>query len=218
MKRVLLAALLSSVAVAAMSADLPNRQVAPAPMNYVPPPIFTWTGFYVGINGGLNYANFGSTFGSGWGGALGGTAGVNYQFGQMVVGLEGDFDWADVTTHGSTLRGTTKAYESSIGTLRGRLGYAMDRTLFFVTGGYSGAEVHGRINDAIVPMTLAESHWRSGGAIGAGVEYAFTNNITAKAEYIYSIYNSKTYFEGTPDAASSSLNTSLVRLGLNYKF
>jgi len=218
MKRFVVALLSSGIASGAFAADLPNRNVAPAPTNYAPLPIFTWTGFYVGINGALNYANFGSTFGTGWAGAAGFTAGANYQFGQMVVGLEGDIDFTDITANGATARGTTKAYESSIGTFRGRFGYAMDRTLLFVTGGYAGAQVHERMYDTIVPLNLDETHWRNGAALGGGVEYAVTNNISAKAEYVYSFYDSKTYFEGSPDVLSSPLHDSLIRAGLNYKF
>ena len=56
------------------------------------------------------------------------------------------------------------------------------------------------------------------GVIGAGVEYALTNNISAKAEYLYAPFSSQTYFAGTPDAENNGLSLSLFRVGLNYKF
>src|SRR5947209_19380723 len=99
MKRALLAGLALSVLSVGhtLAADLPNRRVAPAPA-YVPPPIFSWTGFYVGVNGGGVFGDFTkggkSTFGSPTGGLVGGQAGYNQQFGQIVVGVEGDIHWA----------------------------------------------------------------------------------------------------------------------------
>jgi outer membrane immunogenic protein len=78
-----------------------------------------------------------------------------------------------------------------------------------VTAGYAGAE--DKVN---VPGVFSSTDWRSGGAFGGGGEYAFTNNISAKIEYIYAPLESKTYVVGS----KSNLDLSLVRGGLNYKF
>ncbi len=58
----------------------------------------------------------------------------------------------------------------------------------------------------------------SGGAIGGGVEYAFTNNITAKVEYLYLPLSSTTYFGSTIWSVRAPDDVSLLRAGLNYKF
>jgi outer membrane immunogenic protein len=100
-----------------------------------------------------------------------------------------------------------------LATVRARAGFAVDRALLFVTGGYAGAEMN-----ASYAGIGSQSDWRSGGVIGGGLEYAFTDNISAKAEYLYAPFYDKSYFGGTPGAEKSGLDLSLVRAGLNYKF
>ncbi len=223
MKRALLAGVALSVlgAIQAMAADLPNRRVAPAPA-YIPPPIFSWTGFYVGVNGGGAFSDFtkgGKTaFGSPSGGMVGGTAGYNQQYGHLVVGVEGDIDWADVSNK-KTLAGPvyTKGSLDAFGTVRGRVGYAMDRVLLFGTAGYAGGEVKTSLTDVPNGLGFSDSSYRNGWVAGGGVEYAFTNNISAKAEYLYSQLESKSLFSA-PDTTKAGMNLSVVRAGVNYKF
>jgi outer membrane immunogenic protein len=210
MKKVLLAALMAGVASSAMAADLPTRKAPPAPVTYAPP-VFSWTGFYVGVNGGWGGASGGGNLGSPTGGLVGGTVGYNYQIGQFVAGLEGDWDWADINK--SSVNGVAGAYSNKIDdlvTVRARAGYAIDRALLYVTGGYAGAD--DRVSAAIPGVSSTD--WRSGGVIGAGLEYAFTNNISAKAEYIYAPFQGRSYATGV----KSDLDLSIVRAGLNYKF
>jgi len=209
MKRLLLAALLAGVASTAMAADLPSRKAPPVPA--YAPPVFTWTGLYVGVNGGWGGATGGGgDFGSATGGLFGGTLGYNYQIGQFVIGGETDLDWADITKKGwNDLAGN--AYKTQVDTLFGarlRAGMAWDRALFYVTGGYAGANV--KLSEA---YWNSSNSWRNGGAIGVGAEYAFTNHISAKLEYIYEAFEDKSYAGG-----KSKLDLSLVRAGLNYKF
>jgi outer membrane immunogenic protein len=102
-------------------------------------------------------------------------------------------------------------------TERLRVGIAMDRSLFFITGGYAGVETRASFIDNAGAFG-AQNAWRNGGVVGGGVEYAFTNNISAKAEYLYAPMSSQTYFGGTPYAENSGLSMSLARVGLNYKF
>src|SRR5262249_20761948 len=93
----------------ASAADI-ARRVAPAraPAAYVTP-VYNWTGFYVGINGGYGFgsSSFSNTLGTASsdvnGGLVGGTIGYNWQFNQLVLGLEGDIDWSDI--HGSSASG-----------------------------------------------------------------------------------------------------------------
>ena len=114
MKKVFLAALMAGVASSAMAADLPTRKAPPAPMTYAPP-VFSWTGFYVGVNGGWGGTSGGGNLGSPTGGLVGGTVGYNYQIGQFVAGLEGDWDWADINKSGSN--GVAGAYSNKIDSL-----------------------------------------------------------------------------------------------------
>ena len=218
MKKVLLAALMAGVASSAMAADLPTRKAPPAPQVYAAPPVFSWTGFYVGVNGGWGAGTNGGDFGSPTGGLVGGTAGYNYQIGQFVVGLEGDWDWADLNKNGysAVLASPYSNKIDDLVTVRARAGYAIDRALLYVTGGYAGIDTNGSFLLGGVPGS--QESWRNGGVIGGGVEYAFTNNISAKAEYLYAPMSSKGYFAGTPIAENSGLAVSVARLGLNYKF
>jgi outer membrane immunogenic protein len=214
MKKVLLAALMAGVASSAMAADLPTRKAPPAPQVYAPP-VFSWTGFYVGVNGGWGGGTGGKDFGNVSGGLVGGTVGYNYQISQFVIGVEGDWDWADLTKNGTN---NTLGYKNKIDdlvTVRARAGYAFDRALLYITGGYAGAD--DKISLNIPGGSYSSTDWRSGGVIGGGLEYAFTNNISAKAEYLYVPLGSQTFTDSTY-SAKSDLNLSIVRAGLNYKF
>jgi outer membrane immunogenic protein len=118
MKRMLFAgAVALFVATSALAADLPVAPPPQAPAAYVPvvAPVYNWGGIYIGINGGYG---FGSTqwqsptagvVGTGTfntnGGLIGGTAGFNFQSGQVVFGIEGDWDWAGIS--GSTSNTTS---------------------------------------------------------------------------------------------------------------
>jgi len=223
MKKFLLAALLAGVATSAFAADLPTHK-APPMMQPVYAPAFSWTGFYIGVNGGLGYADVGNTnFASSSGGVAGGTVGYNYQIGQFVGGVEGDLDWtgmgkSNAYVNGAVAAGTNKFNTEAMVTDRLRAGLAVDRALFFVTGGYAGVETNASFNDVLNKIGGSQSTWRNGGVVGGGVEYAFTNNISAKAEYLYAPMFSQTYFAGTPDAEKNSLALSLFRVGVNYKF
>lgn len=218
MKTLFVAALMASVATGAFAADLPTHKapMAPAPM-YAPP--FTWTGFYLGVNGGWGYGPIGNTnFGNPNGGVVGGTIGYNYQMGQFVVGGEADLDWADMGAKNTYALGFNNYHVNAITTERLRLGFAVDRALFYATGGYAGVSTHASFNDVVNGFGGSQDVWRSGGVIGGGIEYAFTNNISVKAEYLWAPLQSETYWAGTPDAENNNLSISLARVGLNYKF
>jgi outer membrane immunogenic protein len=220
MKRVVFAlvALAATTAIAA-AADLARRgpyYPAPAP---VYAPIFNWTGFYIGINGG---GGFGS---SNWdstgsrnvsGGVIGGTAGYNYQFGQAVVGIEGDIDWSGIDGSTNTLCPLgCKTSNSWLATVRGRLGYAADRFMPFVTGGAAFGNI--RASTPGLPDTSSDN---TGWTIGAGLEAALAANWTAKVEYLYVDLGS---FNcglncGAGPTDNVSFHTNLLRAGVNYKF
>lgn len=216
------AVLLASVA-PAFAADLPSRY-APAPY-YDPAPIFTWTGFYAGLNGQFGIGSFtgggDQLFGSPIGGLGGATVGYNYQSGQLLVGAEADVGFGYVGGNGNFGAGTTSSGKiNGLGTIRGRVGYVFNRTLFYVTGGYAGTELNGKIADyAGSPnLQLNESHYLNGYAVGLGVEYPVTTKISIKGEYLFTGFGSQGFFGGTRDAASSGADISLIRAGVNYHF
>jgi outer membrane immunogenic protein len=221
MKKILIGALLAGVATSAFAADLPTRKAPPPP--YVPPPIFTWTGAYVGVVGSYGW---GSMHGPNSGifedpdGGFGGiTGGYNYQIGQFVMGLEGDLTWGDVSGRQTldNFGSYTKDRVSDLDTIRGRAGIAFDRALIFVTGGYAGGDVRTSYFNALSGAYFSHDSFQSGYAVGGGLEYAFTNNLSAKAEYLFTSLGETSYY-APQYVAKAGMDINQVRVGLNYRF
>lgn len=207
----------------AQAADLPRRGAAPPPAPLAAAPqAKNWTGFYAGVNGGVAFDGFTKggkrLFKEDTGGLIGGTAGYNYQVNQFVVGVEGDLDYSSLNGKRAPFPGArTKATVNSLGTVRARVGFAADKALVYATGGYAGGNVKSSINDTANGIAGSDEDWRNGYVVGGGIEYAFTNNISAKAEYNYSSLEEKSSFSGV-DAVRSGVNISTVKTGLNYHF
>jgi outer membrane immunogenic protein len=225
MNKLAIAALALSLATPAMAADLPNRYNAPQNDYYAPPPVFTWTGLYAGINGALaagSFSNGGNAaFGNSFGGVGGLTAGYNYQSGALLVGAEGDFAFGSAKGSGvfnNTAIGNGQV--QNIDTVRVRFGYIYDHFLFYVTGGYAGANVHGSVIDSSANPNLlvSQSQYLNGWTIGTGVEVALTNHISVKGEYLFTQLGGGNFFNGTRDQLNSGLNMNLIRAGVNYRF
>jgi outer membrane immunogenic protein len=221
-KALMIAALASFASGAAVAADLPQRN---APPYFVPPPIFTWTGFYIGANGGfgIGHGAFGGgpDFGPMSGGLAGVQAGYNYQSGPLVAGIEADIDFGGIAGQSVPKAATfTSGNVTSTGTLRGRFGYAIDRSLFFVTAGYTGANMRGSLTDNSTAPNLffSQSNYLNGFVVGLGMEYAVTGNISVKAEYLYQSYGSANYFGGTVDSTNAGTRFSTLKGGVNYHF
>ncbi len=213
MKKILLSSVaLLSLTAGAMAADLPSRRAAPAPI-IAAVPVFTWTGFYVGVNAGYGWnTNNDNVFvpGVGFvssnddGGFVGGAqAGFNYQMGAFVVGLEGDIQWADLGGNNVFVPGVgfvdTSSNNDWFGTVRARAGVAFDRALIYATGGFA--------------FTDGDSGW----TVGGGVEYAFTNNLSAKVEGLYVNLDRNNDRFGVVGVNGND-EFGVVRAGLNFRF
>lgn len=216
---VALPALLIASAVGA--ADLPRRY-APA---YAPMvPVFTWTGFYAGINGGAGFGSFNgrgrAQAGDPSGGLVGGTIGYNYQLpNNIVVGVEADADYAGInSTQTSAGPLTARSALNFQTTVRGRVGYAVNRMLFFATGGYAGGNVHTTVYDTPNSYFNANSNFLNGYAVGVGAEYAILPNLSGKLEYLYTDLDPAANFVGSPDVTRVGLSSSNIKAGLNYHF
>jgi outer membrane immunogenic protein len=257
MKKLLIAgaALAALIGTPALAADLTYK--APSPP---PPPAWSWTGFYVGVNAGYSLAKdpFTQTLDEGGialisstadsrvtpnGGVFGGQAGYNYQVGNIVVGVEGDFQWSgarDTAGCGiecfneggmAAIIGTAEQQIKWFGTARGRVGYTNNDWLLYVTAGGAWGEVDATtaIN---VPMSVGAlsnttSITKSGGVFGGGVEVHLGGQWTAKAEYLYmDLGNINDTLGitglglGGPAAAlttNSKIQDNIVRAGLNFK-
>lgn len=224
----------STIAGAAVAADLPSRR-APPPAYVAPAPLFTWSGLYVGLNGGGWFNNstispFPGVNGklSGGGGLIGGTLGYNWQTAsRIVVGVETDLDYRTKATVTPPFSAASQTNDGYLGTLRGRLGYGFDRALVYVTGGL--AYGNAAAPNAIVSLPLAAFGVRTanpgmqaGWTLGAGAEFAITNNWSVKGEYLYADLGSKgvnyTNAALLPVAVNEKTADHIARAGVNYRF
>jgi outer membrane immunogenic protein len=195
-------ALVAGCSVSAQAADLSYK--APYTVNQ-PLNAYSWAGPYLG--GNLGYA---------WGsvdnnptspsGVMGGIqAGYNWQSGPLVFGVEGDLqlNGADDTF------APWKFSNPWFGTVRGRVGYAVNNILFYGTGGLAFGELRGET------FGLSESHTTAGWTAGVGAEFGLAQNWTAKIEYLY-VDLSDSRFSIT--GVSNGYQFGLVRAGVNYHF
>ncbi len=203
----------------AAAADFPRYQ--PPPPAYSPAygPGYYWTGFYLGINGGGGWGT------SQWdgvgnfdlsGGVIGGTVGYNWQVNQFVLGAEGDVDWSGIKGTTTVLCPTgCETRNKWLATVRGRLGYAFDRFLPYVTGGLAVGDIA-----ASVPILPGGSITNAGWTAGVGLEVGVVSNVSVKAEYLYvDLGNFNCGLNcGLAPGGNVSFDTSLLRGGLNVRF
>lgn len=234
MRKLLLAGL-TTIALSgapAIAADLPLKA---APLT-----IWNWTGFYVGGH-----------FGYGWAfpeltqvpsgvaiinpprprGILGGAqAGYNFQSGSWVIGIEGDYTWSRVAGSSNCVvpQGIIdcKGEPDTYATIAARLGYAVDRTLWFAKGGAAWMSEGFRQLAVTIPTcvgtpcTGSNSTW--GWTAGGGVEYAVDSNWSVKLEYTFLDYPTEervTVSNGVSQNVFDVTRTfHLIKAGLNYRF
>ena len=230
--------LLLATGASALAADLGPAPVK-APIAAPIMTVYNWTGFYVGVNGGGGWSTFTGVGGTipgvnslnASGAVAGGQLGGNYQIGNVVLGLEGTYDWADIRNTQSAVLGlgagtlTLVTKNDYIATVAGRVGYAFDRVLIYGKGG--AAFTRDRLDANLVgpvPGTATGSFDRTGWLAGAGVEWAFWGNWSVKAEYDYMGFaamnegNFVTTGGLTVTPATVKLNVQTATFGVNYKF
>ncbi|AXK80070.1 porin family protein [Pseudolabrys taiwanensis] len=220
------AVLAAAAAVPSFAADIP-RPVYKAPV-YVAP-VFTWTGFYLGINGGYawghsdwNNTPMGNVSLNAKGAMVGGTLGYNIQTGNFVFGLEGDIDatWisgsSQAGANGTVCTGPNNCESKNtwFGTARGRIGFAIDRFLPYITGGGAFGNIKATPN-----FGGSVNKTQFGWTAGAGVEWAFSGPWSAKLEYLYADLGKITCGADVCGVDTNvSYKTNLVRAGVNYRF
>jgi outer membrane immunogenic protein len=225
MKNLLLASVgIFALGIASASAADIERRVMPAKAPAYVSQMYNWTGFYVGINGGYGFGKsnwsdvLGTTGDFNVNGAMaGGTLGYNLQTGVWVWGLEGDIDYSWM--RGSVTNAAIGCFGCEtrnrwLATGRGRIGYAWDRFLPYITGGVAFGDIK-----ATNTFGASETKTKIGYVLGAGVEYAFLGAWSAKVEYNYVDLG-----KGTCSAATCGLDTdvkfrtNIVKVGVNYRF
>lgn len=190
-------------AIPAMAADLVYEQPAP-PADLQTNATYDWSGFYLGAQGGYSW-NTATFLGSDRAldsGSAGGHAGYNFQHGNVVYGIENDFNY----NFGSGSDETKVEWNASG---RARVGYAWDRTLFFATGGVAAAG--GKVDIPGIGKDDILIGWTAGG----GVERAVTDNILVRGEYRYSDFGSKDFGSEVGDFGATQQK---ALFGASYKF
>ncbi|HET9159451.1 MAG TPA: outer membrane protein [Caulobacteraceae bacterium] len=205
MKRsVLAAAVAVLMAGAASAADLgrgPAPYYAPAPMGGG----YNWGGFYAGVNAGYEWGKVSNTSGNPSGLAGGIQGGYNWQNGQFVYGAETDLQLSGADDTFAPWKFSNPWF----GTLRGRVGYAMNNILFYGTGGLAYGDLKGELN------SLTETKTEFGWTLGAGMEVGLAPNWSAKVEYLYMDLGSRSF---SITGNENGFSASVLRLGVNYHF
>lgn len=219
----------------ARGADLPVK--APP---FVPPPAFTWTGCYIGANGGGLWAhkdwvdNRSQVLRSSQdlsSGLAGGQVGCNYQVTSWVFGVQGDYDWTNANastpdSFGLTINDSTKI--NSLASVTGRVGYAFNVPVmaYVKAGGAWEHDQYAIVTNSLAPVpgmvveTAAET--RPGLTGGVGGEYAITDHLTVFAEYDYYAFGDRTDTLVTAAGATTRMDIherkSVLKVGLNWLF
>ena len=227
------------MAAPASAADLAARPYTKAPPPVVAP-IYDWTGFYIGGNGGwgqsrncFDFAPLNGVFVADGcrersGGLAGGQIGYRWQASQWVFGVEAQGDWADLSGQRISLINpafSTRTQTDGIGLFTGQIGYAMNETLLYIKGGAAVTSNEYRsftaLSNVIAGTTSDDTRW--GGTVGVALEYAFAPNWSVGIEYDHLFMQDRTYTFNTPAGVFFSTDrirsdVDLVTARINYKF
>ena len=225
--------LLTTVALVALGAPAVAADLAARPYTKAPPiaaPIYNWTGFYIGGHIGAAFNNDNTFNGLVTGGNddarfLGGVqGGFDFQVApNWVLGVEGQYSWL-ANNSGAWLFPGGYAYtndQRGIGSVTGRIGYTWGPALLYVKGGYAFADNSETLLLNGVPTAFAlDGDHKDGWTVGAGLEYMFAQNWSAKAEYQYYDFDRSTFVAPVALAPFGSFRNDVhtVKVGLNYRF
>lgn len=235
MKSTALAIVLVSLAAGtASAADVVASE--PVPTSVGAP--FVWTGGYIGLQLGYSKGSGEGAYLSpggvraetaspdARGALLGGQVGYNHQWGSMVIGVEGElaYSWADGTSDvvafpvpGAAIATNDNEF-TYLGSIAGRLGYAMDRTLFYAKGGVGFTKLS--MSDSEVALNASGSESLTGWTVGAGIEQALNDKWSIRGEYQFYRFdanlalNEPALFRTYDD----NFDIHAFKLGVNYRF
>jgi outer membrane immunogenic protein len=205
---------------------------------------YTWTGVYAGMDGGWAWTISSGTLMDATGTVLspysygtngpfaGGFIGFNYQLNRIVLGVEGDWQRANLTGNdqqqapltvvGAVPGGpyavstTIKDYES----IRGRLGFSFDRFLVYATAGWTWSDPSVYYAALGSPAFASNSANPSGWTAGVGVEYAITDHVTGRLEYRYAALTMPSFVNAAENASDTAIRLPIndMRVGVAYRF
>jgi outer membrane immunogenic protein len=221
---------------AASATDLPAPVYTKAPA--IVDPAYNWSGFYLGVHAGYIWGRSRvfdngvlTESGAPTDGFVGGLlAGYNRQMGPLVLGLEGDFGWSNAQGHGTVvvppppppppLPPGPNAYHLMWDShFVGKVGFTSDRWLLFATGGIAIAGFS--FQEGVPPGTPPSNRIPAtyvGFSIGGGAEYAFTQHLLGRLQYIYDDFGGRSYTTADGDTYRVNLTSQTLRGGLSWKF
>ncbi|MAY61725.1 MAG: porin [Rhizobiales bacterium] len=219
MKRILMTIILCTSSISALHA---------ADMTMETTGMYDWSGIFVGVQGGGGWGNS-HVDDNGLtsldeeldidGGFLGGVVGAQWQNGSFVYGVEAEINWSNISGNEEIQLGNFIGTEIDwFGSVNGRLGYAWDRVLLYGTAGVAFAGIE--TNQQLAPDSFAETESHVGWTIGAGVDYALTENLFLGAQYRYYDFGSEDYTPSDPifTVREQDVDMHTVSLHLGYKF
>jgi len=217
------------IAAPALAADLPMK-ARPAP----PPPVFSWTGFYIGANIGGAWSNGTvtdlvtganlSTDSSGFIG--GGQIGFNYQFNTFVLGAEWDIDGTTISKTSNVVATGSGNLQASantdwISTLAARFGFAFDHWLLYGKAGGAWVQNSATLANLTTGGSISASNTNSGWMAGVGGEWAFAPQWSAKLEYDHVELDNWSFSTNSiivNDRLNVSRHIDMVKAGINWRF
>jgi outer membrane immunogenic protein len=206
---------------AATAADLPRRGAPPPSPVYLPAPVYNWTGFYIGGNIGYGWARgsaaaFGASGSNDLDGIIGGgQLGYNWQTGNLLLGVEGDFQGSGQSRSDTVLGVTVDQDIPWFATVRGRIGYVNGPWAIYATGG--AAWVDYKVTASLGGLSASSDTSKAAWTVGGGVEWMFVPQWSAKVEYLYiDTGNVSTTLIGVP--VTGRVQDNIVRVGANYHF
>lgn len=194
---------------AVRAADAVRASPTPAPASAAEKaPLYVWSGPYAGAFADYGWDGVDALGGKSAKGAGGGAyGGYNWQVENYVFGVESDLGYSGANAAIAGL----KADQGWFGSVRGRVGYALNPFMVYATGGVAASGM--KLNTG----ASSDSNTHIGWTAGAGVEAAINDKVTGRIEYRYSDYGSKTY-NVTPGPVSSGFDEQSVRAGIGIKF
>jgi outer membrane immunogenic protein len=214
----------AALAFALTSANAADPIIYEQPPVMMPAAMYDWSGFYAGIAGGYatGDADYSISIGDGGGsfdldGAfIGGVVGMNVQHGNIVFGVEGDLFWSGID--GSAFAFDDDAIGVDInwmGSVRGRVGYAFDNIMPYVTAGVAFGDADIGVSG---DLNASDSNLHIGWTAGIGAEVGLTQNVSASLEYRYTDLGSKSYDFGAGFETRGSGEFHTIGMAVKWRF
>jgi len=202
---------------------------------FASPPVYSWTGFYVGGHAGLATGNteaqvpgfdgLADTDFSMDGGIYGGHVGYNYQTGAWVFGIEGTYAGSNVEGNGPSFVVLNVQRELDwLATVEGRVGYAFGKSMVYARGGWAWAKLETNVSLlGIAALSVSGDSTHNGWTAGFGFEHVIGHSVIARVEYAHVDLDTENHALTAgglpftiPDNVEGEMDT--IRLGVSIKF